>query len=542
MAGLKQLNWASEGVGATAAALVDLSTVAGNKISNPPWVKFQSAGWVNFPSAPTFPQLALFLCHIRARLPESTPLYYLFDLLPDIHMTEYDCAKNTRNAVRQQLDKITEANTADFRSSLNKITTKSDIKLKTIEDKIGKLNQNFSSRDCKEELPDKVKNVRAAYIAGTAIQRFIGHLSNGTPDIHSASLLGILKYYINEFTNQAQKKTQDNFHQSHIILHHDMIGSSNCFPEPDLDTSIMEIFNCYERFVATRTIEECAPLAYALEIIDRAASDTTPVREAIALLEQDKDFEIFKPVHHYLKARLQIIEGDNTSALLNLKDILNCSKKQQLGEIAVIAASYAITLELKKPGRWINNSLDPFIICLAQNKQQNVSIEIPMPTPFWTFSKNPQVTDSTKLVFEAISLINSITLQNATSTTDELCNPLSKLEKHLSKLLKIHRKLCQSVAFDEESIKTATSTTFNNSLKSKSILRTHHAKPYEVIRDLYFYINEFFGQAEIEIHEKLNPAILEYLNLPPQLQLTILKTLDEDAFRSDSNKAGNNQI
>ncbi|MFM8099366.1 hypothetical protein PU656_25960, partial [Klebsiella pneumoniae] len=30
----------SEGVGATAAALVDLSTVAGNKISNPPWVKF----------------------------------------------------------------------------------------------------------------------------------------------------------------------------------------------------------------------------------------------------------------------------------------------------------------------------------------------------------------------------------------------------------------------------------------------------------------------------------------------------------------------
>ncbi|WP_244153887.1 hypothetical protein [Stutzerimonas kunmingensis] len=54
MAGLKQLNWASEGVGAKAAALVDLSTVAGNKISNPPWVKFQSAGWVNFPSAPTY--------------------------------------------------------------------------------------------------------------------------------------------------------------------------------------------------------------------------------------------------------------------------------------------------------------------------------------------------------------------------------------------------------------------------------------------------------------------------------------------------------
>jgi hypothetical protein len=47
VAGLQQLNWDSEGVGSKAAALVDLSTVAGNKISNPPWVKFQSAGWVN---------------------------------------------------------------------------------------------------------------------------------------------------------------------------------------------------------------------------------------------------------------------------------------------------------------------------------------------------------------------------------------------------------------------------------------------------------------------------------------------------------------
>ncbi|MFG4279122.1 hypothetical protein, partial [Pseudomonas aeruginosa] len=46
-----------------AAALVDLSTVAGNKISNPPWVKFQSAGWVNFPSAPTH----VFLADYRPR-------------------------------------------------------------------------------------------------------------------------------------------------------------------------------------------------------------------------------------------------------------------------------------------------------------------------------------------------------------------------------------------------------------------------------------------------------------------------------------------
>ncbi|MEN1564716.1 hypothetical protein AAIH74_33680, partial [Pseudomonas aeruginosa] len=57
------------GVGATAAALVDLSTVAGNKISNPPWVKFQSAGWVNFPSAPTIRRpSAMVACSFHLRI------------------------------------------------------------------------------------------------------------------------------------------------------------------------------------------------------------------------------------------------------------------------------------------------------------------------------------------------------------------------------------------------------------------------------------------------------------------------------------------
>jgi hypothetical protein len=77
VAGLQQLNWDSEGVGSKAAALVDLSTVAGNKISNPPWVKFQSAGWVNFPSAPTETVFSTCLLPITAlfRQPQPPPPY-----------------------------------------------------------------------------------------------------------------------------------------------------------------------------------------------------------------------------------------------------------------------------------------------------------------------------------------------------------------------------------------------------------------------------------------------------------------------------------
>ena len=37
----------------TRTLLLSLSTIAGAKISNPPWVNFQSAGWVSFQSATT---------------------------------------------------------------------------------------------------------------------------------------------------------------------------------------------------------------------------------------------------------------------------------------------------------------------------------------------------------------------------------------------------------------------------------------------------------------------------------------------------------
>jgi hypothetical protein len=51
-----------------ATSLLHLSTVAAQKNSNQPWVKFQSAGWVNIQSAPTpmtLPNNALMMALIQ---------------------------------------------------------------------------------------------------------------------------------------------------------------------------------------------------------------------------------------------------------------------------------------------------------------------------------------------------------------------------------------------------------------------------------------------------------------------------------------------
>ncbi|MCF0017841.1 hypothetical protein LZ639_21205 [Pseudomonas stutzeri] len=99
MAGLQQLNWDSEGVGSKAAALVDLSTVAGNKISNPPWVKFQSAGWVNFPSAPTAQKL---LGEVVQHKGSLKPVTHLADTKPGNQLLDSMLEKRFVEVLRRE--------------------------------------------------------------------------------------------------------------------------------------------------------------------------------------------------------------------------------------------------------------------------------------------------------------------------------------------------------------------------------------------------------------------------------------------------------
>ena len=49
----------------TGTLLLSLFTIAGTKNSNPPWVNFQSAGWVSFQSAPTPGKAMTMHCRLR---------------------------------------------------------------------------------------------------------------------------------------------------------------------------------------------------------------------------------------------------------------------------------------------------------------------------------------------------------------------------------------------------------------------------------------------------------------------------------------------
>lgn len=495
--------------------------------------KTYRSGLAAFLGIIVFPQLALFLCHIRARLPESSPLYYLFRLLPDIDVEAYDCAKNTRNAVRQQLEKIVGVSVADFKRSISKITEKSDIKLKTIEDQIDCLKFDLEALGDHQGYNEKIKTIRAAYIAGVAVQRFIGNLSGGVPNIASVRLVGSIKYYINVFSRKDEGSIEDSFAKAHRVLSLDLAGIHARFSEECLDASIDGIFSVFYRHLDAKPIEKCPPILDAYKMLLSADPDTASIRESLNLLEQHENFFIFKPVHHFLNARLQMIDGDDMGALAGFWEVVNHSEMQQVGEIAEIAASYAISLEIKKAGRWVNGCLDPLIVCIAQNKRQTISIETQMPTPFGSLCDAPKITESERLVFDAVSMVNNMAVGSRSGFATEVCNPFGKLDKYLSRAIGKFRVIHQNGGSEEKAMEEAISLTFNGRAKSQSIFRVPHARPYDAIRDIFFYTQNFFGEMGLEIHMDLNPGIIEYMSLSEDLQLVILRTLDEERFCED---------
>ncbi|HCE7954251.1 TPA: hypothetical protein N2B25_002667 [Pseudomonas aeruginosa] len=500
--------------------------------------KTYRSGLAAFLGIIVFPQLALFLCHIRARLPESSPLHYLFDLLPDIDVEAYDCAKNTRRAVREQLEKIVGVSVADFKRSISKITEKSDIKLKTIEDQMNCLKFELETLGDHQGCNEKVKAIRAAYIAGVAVQRFIGKLSGGAPSIASVRFFGNIKYWMNVFSKEDEGAVEDGFAKAHRILSLDLAGIHDRFSEDCLDASIEEVLGVFCRHLDARSIEECPPILDAYKMLLSADPDTVSIRESLNLLEQHEDSYIFKPVHNFINARLQMIEGDEMGALARFWDVVNHSEMQQVGEIAEIAASYAISLEIKKAGRWVNGCLDPLIVCIAQNKRQTIWIETQMPTPFGSLCDAPKITESERLIFDAVSMVNNIAIGSGSDFATELCNPFEKLDKYLSRAIGEFRVIHNNGGSEEKAMEEAISLVFNRRVKSQSIFRVPHARPYDAVRDIFFYTQNFFGEMGLEIHMDLNPGIIEYISLSADLQLVILRALDEERFCEDYERNG----
>lgn len=482
-----------------------------------------------------FPQIAQLLRRLRGRLPLSSPLYHLSGLLPAKDQLDYDSAAVTRNAVRRLLDGITEISTTDFRRSLSKVSSKSDVMLKNIEKQIDELRDEAKGRDEAESLFQRINAVRATYIAGMAVQRFLGRLTREF-SFNAAGFLGLINYHMESIEAPGEHAGINVLSDLHATLFKDLSSNESFFIEElfNENSALLRLQQWFEQHLELKFPEECYPLISALELFDNETICIPQIAEKLNLLKQHEDFEVFEPYYDYVAAHLNLAQNHVVESLKKFDSVLNHCATQQLGDLAVDAARYAIALKLMSPGKWINGCLDPLVAHLAKNKVQEFQFEVGMPTPFKTFSDIPEHTGSTKLIFESIHFFNSAHRPNTANANRLVCNPLASLERYMTVFFARLDMHVSQGAKELDSIETSVAKAFSQTAKSRSVFRTHHVVPYEAIRDIIFYTNKFFDEMAYFVHESMNPSIHRYILMPPDFQLLFLKSLDPSEFERDS--------
>lgn len=481
-----------------------------------------------------FPQIALLLVHMKKNLQKLSPLYYIQDFLPTKDQENFDCSKLTQRLIRSILNEAPELEATDFRTSLNKLSPKSIIKLETIEKQIREIKQQIIGKENEDQLLHKIESIRAIYIAGMAIQRFLKYLSNESPHANPAGFLGCISYYIDEFKKPIIEPSTASFYEAHNMTFDSILNTGEFYPATlnDNNYALSFLMGSYETTLQCKYPRNNQTLRSAYCLLGNDLLDPKKLKHLIERFEQEDDYNIFKICSIHLNAFLHLTKADVDEALKSFKSIIEYSTYQQLGELTVTAAQHAIALELMRPGKWVNGCLDPYIPHIAQNSRQRIDFEIGMPTPFRDFSEIPKISDSTKLIMESVLLFNTTKLPTINNSSRIYCNPLGSLDEQLSKFFRNYDKLIETEK-TEPAIYKAVKLTFNNTTKSRSVLRTDSVKPYEAIRDIFYYTNSFFGNDGILIHETLNPAIYRYITFPHKDQLNLLKALDSSAYERD---------
>lgn len=481
-----------------------------------------------------FPQISHLLWRLRDRLPKSSPLYYVKGLLPKKDQEGYDSAVMTRNKVREILDEIPEIKTTDFRRSLSKVSTLSDVKLKNIEFQIEALNLEAKISSADDSTFQKIAQARAAYIAGVAIQRFLGRLADN-PSGNAAGFLGLIHYHLTELDLTPDYLKTDLLYNTHKALASDMASPGDSFVllmfAEDSPLSILQ--DLFDEYIKPERPDHCLPLMSALGMMDDHIIYVATFENLLSQLRQDTNFDLYEPHYKYLVAHLHLAQTQATEALSAFDSVLDHCATQQLGDLAVTAAQYAIVLKIISDDKWINGCLDPWVAHIAINKVQKLEFKIGMPTPFSSFASSPVLTGSTVIIFESIRTFNCEHRPIIKGSRRLTCNPFYSLEKHMDKFFSTFDECISRGESEQDAIKTSVNKTFNNTARSRSVFRMHRAVPYEVIRDLFFYTRAFFGE-KIFIHEFFNPSINRYMLLAEKYQLLFLESLDGIQFKKDS--------
>ncbi|MGO0069565.1 hypothetical protein [Pseudomonas aeruginosa] len=355
------------------------------------------------------------------------------------------------------------------------------------------------------------------------------------PLYNPAGFLGLINHHLTELKLTPDHLSTDRLYNIHQALSRQMAAPGDSFVllmfAEDSPLSLLQ--DMYDEFIKPERPDLCVPLMSALDLMDYKFIHAKQIEGLLSKLRQDSDFDLYEPHYKHILGLLYLAQNHETEALSAFESVLEHSSTQQLGDLAVVAAQYVISLTLMSDDKWVNGCLEPWVAHIARNRVQQLELKIGMPTPFKSFAPDPILTSTSNLIFESVLKFNCEHRPITRGSRRLTCNPFTSLEKHMDKFFSKFDACISRGQSEQDAIKISINKAFNNTTKSRSVFRMHRAVPYEALRDLFFYTKAFFGDG-IFIHELINPNVHRYMTLAHEHQLLVLESLDSIQFQKDS--------
>jgi hypothetical protein len=473
-----------------------------------------------------YPHLTALLNDFCVKVSEASPLYHLPDMLPRRNDSAYDPVKMLRRSVRAALGGDVDA--PDFLRALDRLERDSSKKLSTIEDEVSALGDEirFQFQD-EEEGKRRLATVRAAYIAGIAVKRFLDMATDFDP----LPLRALGACLDDEFD------PKDNEHPGVLALHEALYRSMAFSLQSLMNEDSCILDELQEGYWELLKAEEPDVIPSGTNLVILFESPPLNVRAVEANLKnffEHPQSALFEAVGLLFQGRLALYRGDLNASLVSFKLILEHAESQQLGEIAHQAAGCAIALEIMTREQVQHGSLEPLILYRAQSQKQMWEINIPLPTPFSSFGGICELPIGVRQVFEAVAEFNLDQAYMPQYPARQLCNPLARLDGLLSEFFYEHDRQRKSQAQPQKAVRKSVTLVFGR--RERSVLSIYTATPYQALRDIWSLMSFFFGR-ELMFHEQLNVNIQRYISLRLVMQHRILKALDPVEYFKDINAA-----
>lgn len=473
-----------------------------------------------------YPHLTALLNDFCAKVSGTSPLYHLPGMLPRRSDSGYDPVKMLQRSVRATLGK--EVDAPDFLRALDRLERDSSKKMSTIEDEVNALDDEirFQFQDEKARKL-RLATVRAVYIAGIAVKRFLDMVT----DIDPLPLRALGAFLDDEFDQK------ENEHPGVLALH-EALYRSMAFSLQSLmseESCILDELQEVYRELLKAEEPSVIPSGTNLVILFESLPLNVPAVEA----NLKKFFEypqsaLFKTFGLLFQGRLALYRGDLNASLVSFKLILERTESQQLGEIAHQAAGCAIALEIMTREQVQHGSLEPLILHRAQSQKQMWELHTPLPTPFSSFGGICELPIGTRQVFEAVAEFNVGQAYMPQYPARQLCNPLARLDGLLSEFFYELDRQRKTHATPQKAVRKSVTLVFGR--RERSVMSIYTATPYLALRDIWSFMYFFFGREQM-FHEQLNVNIQRYISLRLVMQYRILKALDPVEYCKDINAA-----